>query len=134
MSLNPKTTILFLTMFAPNLLTPAHAQGGAGDPAYLERRNDQGIVGYCTGKGFLEADSETYFRIGTEEVFGPVKSTAEADLHEQKGRDGISYLRGEEQTLSDLAKENGVDLAKVCGQYKGQITLGKLMAKRKAGN
>ena len=102
------------------------------DPDYLERRNDQGIVGYCIGRGLLASDSEEFFRVGTEEIFGEVETSAEADLHEQKGREGISYLQGEEQTLEDLASANDVDIQAVCEQYKPQITLGRMMAENRA--
>ncbi|WP_421400325.1 hypothetical protein [Agrobacterium fabrum] len=100
--------------------------------AYLERRNDQGIVAFCSSKGLLEADSGQFFKVGTDEIFGDVENTPEANLHEQKGRDGISYLQGDEQSLTDLAAANGVGLEDVCGQYKGQIVLGRMMAKNRA--
>ncbi|NKB84495.1 hypothetical protein HED51_20505 [Ochrobactrum grignonense] len=38
------------------------------DEAYLERRNDQGIVAYCSDQGFLEPDSEEFFHVGTVEI------------------------------------------------------------------
>jgi len=101
-------------------------------PAYLERLNDQGIVAYCSDLGFLEPDSEKFFRVGTEAIFGEVESSAEADLHEQKGRDGISYLQGDEQSLEDLAAANEVDVKEVCEQYKSQVMLGRMMAKNKS--
>jgi len=109
----------------------AFAQTNA-DPNYLERRNDHGIVAYCSGRGLLEVDAEKYFRIGTEEIFGEVETSPEADLHEQKGREGISYLQGDEQTLEDLATANDVDIQAVCEQYKSQVTLGRMMAKNRA--
>ncbi|WP_235818504.1 hypothetical protein [Brucella grignonensis] len=102
------------------------------DEAYLERRNDQGIVAYCSDQGFLEPDSEEFFHVGTVEIFGEVEPSPEADLHEQKGRDGISYLQGDEQSLEDLAAANDVDVKAVCEQYKSQVTLGRMMAKNKA--
>lgn len=113
-------------------LSGADAQGTA-DSAYLERRNDHGIVVYCSGKGLLDPDAEQFFKVGTDEIFGEVENTPEAELHEQKGREGISYLQGEEQSLTDLAAAHGVSVDEVCGQYRGQITLGRMMAKNKAG-
>jgi hypothetical protein len=113
-------------------LSGASAQGTA-DSAYLERRNDHGIVVYCSGKDLLDPDAEQFFKVGTDEIFGEVENTPEADLHEQKGRDGMSYLQGEEQSLADLAEANGVSVAEVCGQYKAQITLGRMIAKNKPG-
>ncbi|MGU3575496.1 hypothetical protein ACLBWZ_08180 [Brucellaceae bacterium C25G] len=101
------------------------------DPAYLERRNDEGIVTYCIQLGFLENDSEEFFRVGTEAIFGEVETSAEADEHEQKGRDGISYLQGDEQSLDDLAEANEVEVKDVCEQYKPQVTIGRMMAKNK---
>ncbi|MCX2697559.1 MULTISPECIES: hypothetical protein [Ochrobactrum] len=120
----PVLTIMMLSSVT------ALAQANA-DPAYLERRNDQGIVAYCSNLGFLEPDSEEFFHVGTEEIFGEVESSAEADVHEQKGREGISYLQGDEQSLSDLAAANDVDVKTVCAQYKSQVTLGRMMKKNK---
>jgi hypothetical protein len=124
--------VLSLSLSLGASMSGAGAQGTA-DSAYLERRNDHGIVVYCSSKGLLDADAEQFFKVGTDEMFGEVKNTPEADLHEQKGRDGISYLQGEEQSLADLAEANDVSVAEVCGKYKAQITLGRMMAKRKAG-
>ena len=124
-------------ILAFSLLTSAasgvvYAQDNS-DPSYLEKRNDLGIIAFCSGKGLLEGDSEKYFKVGINEIYGELPSSDEAELHEQKGRDGISYLQGDEQSLDDLAAANNVDVAAVCNQYKGQVTLGKMMAKRKSG-
>jgi hypothetical protein len=126
---------VFVLSFSLSLVGPLSGAAAQGieDSAYLERRNDHGIVVYCSGKGLLDGDAEQFFKVGTDEIFGEVENTPEADLHEQKGRDGISYLQGEEQSLTDLAAANGVSVAEVCGQYKAQITLGRMMAKNRAG-
>jgi hypothetical protein len=126
-----KSALVSLSMALSIFASNACAQGSA-IPAYLERRNDHGIVAFCIGKGLLDADSEQFFQVGTDEIFGDVENTPEADLHEQKGRDGISYLQGDEQSLEELAAANGVTLTEVCGQYRGQVTLGRMMAKNKA--
>ena len=121
----PALTILLLSSVT------ALAQTSA-DPAYLERLNDHGIVAYCSEQGLLEPDSEEFFRVGTVEIFGEIEPSPEADLHEQKGRDGISYLQGDEQSLEDLAAANDVDVKAVCERYKSQVTLGRMMAKNRA--
>jgi len=46
-------------------LSGASAQGTA-DSAYLERRNDHGIVVYCSGKDLLDPDAEQFFKVGTD--------------------------------------------------------------------
>lgn len=122
----PALTILLLSSVSAVSQTSA-------DEAYLERQNDQGIVAYCIAQGFLEPDSEEFFHVGTVAIFGEVEPSPEAELHIQKGRDGISYLQGDEQSLEDLAEANDVDVKAVCEQYKSQITLGRMMAKNKAG-
>lgn len=103
------------------------------DPSYLEKRNDLGIIAFCSDKGLLDKDSEEFFQVGIDEIYGEVPDSDEADLHEQKGRDGISYLQGDEQPLEELAEANNVDVAAVCKQYKSQVTLGRMIAKQKSG-
>jgi len=121
-------TLTILLLFSISALSQTNA-----DEAYLERQNDQGIVAYCIAQGFLEPDSEEFFHVGTVAIFGEVAPSPEAELHVQKGRDGISYLQGDEQSLEDLAAANDVDVKTVCKQYKSQVTLGRMMAKNKAG-
>lgn len=111
--------------------TAAKAQDSS-DPSYLEKRNDLGIIAYCSSKGLLADDSEKFFKIGIDEIYGEMPASEEADLHEQKGRDGISYLQGDEQPLDELAAANDVDVAAVCDQYKSQVTLGRMIAKQKS--
>ncbi len=102
------------------------------DRAYLERMNDQGIVAYCTTQGFLEPDAEHFFQVGTVEIFGVVDPSPSAELHQKKGREGISFLQGDEQSLEDLAAANEVSVKEVCAQYKSHVTLGRMMEKNKA--
>ncbi|WP_320200682.1 hypothetical protein RMR16_025015 (plasmid) [Agrobacterium sp. rho-13.3] len=103
------------------------------DPSYLEKRNDLGLVAYCTSKGLLPPDSEQFFKAGIDGIYGDLPSNLEADYHENRGRDGIVHLQGEEQSIDDLATENDVAVSEVCNQYKQQITLGKIMARNASG-
>jgi len=113
-------------------LTSAFAQDSNRD--YLEQRNDLGLIAYCSSKGMLPPDSAQFFAAGMDEIFGKQSNTPKGDLHEQKGRDGMAYLDGEEQTLADLAADNKVPVSEVCDQYKLKIRLGKIIAlgKKKA--
>lgn len=122
------STLKILLLYSISALSQTSA-----DEAYSERQNDQGIVAYCIAHGFLESDSEEFFHVGTVAIFGEVAPSPEAELHVQKGREGISYLQGDEQSLEDLAAANDVDVKAVCEQYKSQVTLGRMMAKNKAG-
>lgn len=123
---------LAFSLIAAMTGSAAQAQDSS-DPSYLEKRNDLGIIAFCSGKGLLAEDSETFFQISIDEIYGEMPDSEEADLHEQKGRDGISYLQGDEQSLDDLAAANNVDVAAVCDQYKSQVTLGRMIAKQKNG-
>lgn len=97
---------------------------------YLESRNDLGLVAFCASKGLLPGDSERFFKAHIEEFYRKLPPTAGGDLHESKGRQGISYLQGDEQPLEELAAANGVELADVCHEYRNQIFMGKLITKR----
>lgn len=119
----------FLLALAPYALVPsASASAQDSSRAYLEHRNDLGLIAYCSDKGWLPADSTQFFEIGIAEIYGKPSPTPKGDLHERKGREGISHLEGEEQTLAELAAENNVEVAEVCEQYKVQIKLGKAIA------
>ena len=98
----------------------------------LERRNDLGLVSYCSAHGLLPKDSYRFFKAGMDEVFGPSPETPDGERHKRKRRAGIAYLRGEEQTIEDMAADDDVDVAKVCGQYEAHISLGKIAASRRA--
>ena len=114
------------------LLPIVQAFAEDSDPFYLERRNDLGLVAYCSQHGMLPDDSYRYFKAGMDEMFGPTRESPEGDRHERKGREGIAYLQGEEQSIQDMAAANEVDVAEVCGQYKVHISLGKVIAHRPA--
>ncbi len=116
-----------LTVIVP--CASAFAQDSNRD--YLEHRNDLGLIAYCSSKGLLPDDSPRYFAIGIDEIFGKQSSTPKGDLHERKGRDGIAYLDGEEQTIAELAADNKVQVSDVCDQYKLKIKLAKIIALKK---
>lgn len=107
-------------------LVSAFAQDSNRD--YLEHRNDLGVIAYCSSKGMLPPDSAQFFAVGIDEIFGKQSNTPKGDLHEQKGRDGIAYLDGDEQTLAELAADNKVPFSEVCDQYKLKIRLAKIIA------
>ncbi|ALN72570.1 hypothetical protein [Aureimonas sp. AU20] len=120
-------------LLASFLLLPiAQAIAQDSDPFYLEKRNDLGLVAYCSAHGMLPDDGYRFFKAGVDEIFGPRTNTPEGDLHERKGRDGIAYLQGEEQSIQEMAAAYDVDIAEVCGQYKVHISLGKIAASRRA--
>lgn len=97
------------------------------DQGYLEMRNDLGIVAYCAGKGLLAEDSEAAFRAGMEKLYGEKPASAEADLHEQKGREGISWLQGDGQTVDELAADNDVTVRDICEDYRKQVNIGRVI-------
>lgn len=121
--------VLFAVLLSMSLVQ-AWAQDS--DPVYLEKRNDLGLVAYCSEHDMLPKDSERFFKLGIDEVHGRHADTPEGDLHERKGREGIAYLQGEEQSIGDMAAAYQVDVAEVCAQYKLPISLGKLIAARPA--
>lgn len=121
---------VLLALFVLVPIAQAFAEGS--DSFYLERRNDLGLVAYCSEHGMLPDDSYRYFKAGMDEIFGQTRNTPEGDLHERKGREGRAYLQGEEQSIEDLAAANEVDVAEVCDQYKVHISLGKVIAHRPA--
>ncbi|WP_320200679.1 hypothetical protein RMR16_025000 (plasmid) [Agrobacterium sp. rho-13.3] len=92
---------------------------------YLERRNDLGIVAFCSGQGLLIPDAERYFRMIVQQTFRDPVHTSDGDVHEQKGREGIVFLQGYEQFVNDYAAAKGVGLQEVCDQYKIGINLMK---------
>ena len=108
----------------------AGASAGEDDAFYLEKRNDLGIVAYCAEHGMLPDDGYRFFKAGMDEIFGSRPETPEGELHEAKGREGIAYLQGEEQTIEDMAADYEVEVAEVCAQYKTHISLGKIAASR----
>ncbi|WP_019998997.1 hypothetical protein [Aureimonas ureilytica] len=117
---------VLISVLAP--VAVAHAQDS--EAFYLEKRNDLGLVAYCGERGLLPEDGYRFFKAGMNEIFGSRPETPEGELHEAKGRAGIAYLQGEEQTIEDMAADYEVDVAEVCGQYKSHISLGKIAASR----
>ena len=118
--------IVLILVFTP--IAAAFAQDG--DAFYLEKRNDLGLVAYCSERGMLPEEGYRFFKAGMDEIFGPRPETPEGKLHEAKGRAGIAYLQGEEQTIEEMAADYEVDVVEVCGQYKSHISLGKIAASR----
>ncbi|WP_421405429.1 hypothetical protein [Agrobacterium fabrum] len=103
------------------------AEEGNQDPKYLEMRNDLGIVAYCAGKGLLEKDSQEALRAGMHKLFGEKTASAEADLHEQKGREGIFWFQGDGQTIDELAADNHVSVRDICEDYRRQVNIGRII-------
>lgn len=120
--------LLISSSFLMSAMPSAAAEEGNRNPKYLETRNDLGIVAYCSEKGLLPANSETFFKAFMDSFFGKLPTSGEADLHEKKGREGISYLQGEEQPVDELAAANNVKVSDVCDQYRNMILMGEIQA------
>ena len=114
------------------LLPIVSASARNSDSFYIERRGDLCLVAYCSEHSLLPNDSYRFFKTGKDEVFGPRPEMSDGERQERKRRAGIAYLRGEEQTIEDMAADDDVDVAEVCGQYELHISLGKIVASRRA--
>lgn len=97
---------------------------------YLKTRNDLGLVAFCTSKGLLPSNAERFFKFHIGDFHRKFPPAPGGDLHESKGREGISYLLGDEQPLEELAAANGVELADMCHEYRNEIFMGELISKK----